>query len=240
MKLRGRPELDWYNRIRFMGTGLEWREVNGRLVTILYARRFGFEHTGARFELAAEDLGDPEEAFLRIWIVEGDRAIRLDRMEQLRGHVAIRSEQDALRFARLRTVPRAFRCWRDGDIITEIVDITEANQLVELWIPPVNSNGLERKLRPDYSTYADGWDGFLMHSAFEKCGFCQPRVKRSLEGFTVERWLLIENFDVNDPSPQAALVRETVGPDGAYSRKTLISKDASQLPGVRLRILRGL
>jgi hypothetical protein len=89
------------------------RLQNDRYVYVAYSRQFGFEHSGGKFQLVGGG-GCPIEAFLRIRYVEGGKSFVLDEMEQLRGHVTILNERDALRFVRLRTAPDTFRLREAG------------------------------------------------------------------------------------------------------------------------------
>lgn len=237
---------------------------------VAHSKQFGFEARRGRFQLVGGG-GEPIESFLRIRYVEGSSSILLSKMEQLRGHASILNKRDALRFVRLRTAPDTFRLWRDGKLMTEIVDTADVLPVIELsfglenvmfdepgelfsdeafWRydahtrifvklkPPNYGKALARSARPDVSKYGSGWNGFLSHTMFVKSGYSRPKVRRTSDGFVVERWLLVVNYRSDNPESTAALVRESVGADGAYSRKTLLAKPVGGFPGVGLCIPR--
>jgi hypothetical protein len=106
-------------------------------IRVIQAASFGFEKPGVEIELVRTKSVDPDEAGQRLRVTDGRDVILLAGIEQLRGHVQIRSEQAALRFVRLQTSPETWYLLRDK----REVEVIEANTLYDILTPGFGEQG---------------------------------------------------------------------------------------------------
>jgi hypothetical protein len=95
--------------------------------------RFGFEEPGVTISRVNLGYVSPIQAVQHLQLIDGNSTILLKSIDQLRGHVRIKSAQSALRFVRLLTSPETWYLWSDR-VESEVI---EANTIFDVLAPHI-------------------------------------------------------------------------------------------------------
>ena len=152
----------------------------------------------------------------RVMVVHGDKKHGVTRqiawdLNQLRGSVRIPNKAAALRYVRLRTTPQTYYFWPNPEV--EIVSRRDTNRLPRYGVES------DWHFRPGGS----GSFGIVSPHAWRVGKFTRPEVQEVAGGFLVTRWTYASAMVSEHASKEAGVyrIREWVGRDGAYRRRTL-------------------
>jgi hypothetical protein len=146
----------------------------------------------------------------------------LKSLDQLTGLVHINNTQNALQFVRLRT-SRAYAYVYVPPVL-EIISTSQALQPAFKW--PDNDQGLPPA----------EWEGVLPNRDYQSLGFTPPVVRRTPDGYQIERWICRCDWERYGEGQTVERWRETIGPTGQYRRQILESKPAPKSEGIALAV----
>jgi len=153
------------------------------------------------------DLGVPDEAFMHVYAVTDHRKIRrIDCFSDLRGLIAISSQQQALDLAHLRTGHDSWFLFKRRDIEVDVLDGDED-------VP-------EFGLSNSYSSFMrsrSGTLGILSGTAYRQGDFTPPKVTAIGTGYIVSRWLFVSEGPTYRSRQFLEYVSEKIDFDGADS-----------------------
>ncbi|HET6387403.1 MAG TPA: hypothetical protein VFJ58_28785 [Armatimonadota bacterium] len=146
----------------------------------------------------------------RIWIV-GD-------LNELRGLIRITDAVSAVKYVRLWAGLGDEAPLEDGNIL----EITDEGT----YLHAKDWRGRRNSLPYDFHP---GDDAILPKKAFRTEGFTLPQLKKTRDGFVIERWVLL----MKKPTLNIERVREFVGRDGSYRRLVLKEIAPPEPPGTK-------
>lgn len=167
--------------------------------------------------------GDPEEAYEKLFLIYGNKAIRIDNLTTLCGRIKVRNPEEALELCRLRTSPSTYYLWDKARM-----EVTSSDQI---------GKGLCFGDTERYTDLPSGYYGILKsHAELDRLRIKPTSVEITSQGFEVRRTLL-----AGDPLDMKCKyylvqVRELVTGDGNYKILSANTQSAPVLSGVTWQI----
>ena len=138
-------------------------------------------------------IGDPIEAFEKLYFDSGGRYETITRLSQLKGKVKIASPEAALDFVRLRTSRRTWYL---------VVDYPKERAWAEVYVTGANDNS--------------GYFGACPPAIFARLGLKKTSVQALPDGFLVRRNIIHDN-NRGDSITNLFAIEEKVFSDGGYA-----------------------
>lgn len=162
--------------------------------------------------------GFPVEAWENVYLKEGDKFIRVKKLDDLAGKVHIRSRKSALQFVRILTSPRTYWMGKYDDYSCVVELIPAGHLTMEL----VQQNKILYRF---LTGYFEPQLGYWAKRPWRK-EFGSTSVEMTKEGFRVERTVATENKIAGYTVERSA---EDLSFDGNTRRTVIWRKDGAEL-----------